>query len=62
MPTMGQMTSEEFDQWLISTDRRIHDLELRVLQLVEEGKQQDARITALELALPAGGGNPGASD
>lgn len=48
MPTLSGMTSAEADQWFLNTDRRLHDLELYVLQLVDQNKKLEERVTALE--------------
>jgi hypothetical protein len=42
------MTDEQFDQWVLNTDRRLNDLELYVFQLVDQNKKLDARVKALE--------------
>lgn len=52
-PVAG-MSSEEFEQWILNMDRRVHDLELYVLQLVDKQKALDARVSELE--------NPSAGD
>jgi hypothetical protein len=49
MPSIGDLTSDQFGQWIQNVDRRLHDLELYVLhQLADTLKTLDERVKALE--------------
>jgi hypothetical protein len=49
MPSIGDLTSDQFGQWIANVDRRLHDLELYVLhQLADTLKTLDERVKALE--------------